>query len=208
MTTEITITAEAPESLNSIELSVKVAVVENDVAGAIGRAHAYVQELHKLGYKRKFVPSFASGFKGQQRQDDPIPDHLVRPEHCGQPMRYVKEKPANGDKKAVAAHWDCVKGRGCAEARTIGENRFPFTNWHLTPKQPGEASAPASNGTTEKPLDLGGFLTAAWKLGFSRSQVIVFARTNEDELKKMGAAEWADLLSKLRAENKQTTAGA
>jgi len=74
-------------------------------------------------------------------QETPPPADLEVPEHCGQPMKYVPEKPkANGD-GVVSAHWDCRKGRGCAEPRTVGDRVYGFTNWDLAKK------AAATNGT-------------------------------------------------------------
>lgn len=111
-----------------------------------------VSEMKAAGFVRSDrldKPAYGGGgWKGgQQQAEEPPPADLVVHEHCGEPMRYVKERPANGEKAAVAAHWDCRKGRNCAEARTVGDRKFPFTNWHLTKKPAGE-NAPPTNGNS------------------------------------------------------------
>jgi hypothetical protein len=148
------------------------------------------------------------GKQRQERQETAPPDDLEVPVHCELKMVYIPAREATADRKAVAAHWDCREGKGCTDVRVVGDNRYPFTDWHLTKKKPAKAAAAAGttppaaapmNGAAEKPMAYMDFLTIAYKEHkLTKTAVLKFAQKTDAELEALGPGGWADQLDKMK----------
>lgn len=184
------------------QLVINVADVPGGPRGFALMLKTIDDEMYSAGFTRSDrldKPAYGAGGRpGPPRPEEKPPAGLEVPEHCGLSMIYRPPKDASGDRKPVAARWECRKGKDCAEAEERGGNKYGATNWHLTKKMDG---APAtSNGATAKPLDYAGFLTRAYQeFGYKRDATAVFAGVKTpDELEALGAEKWLDLLDKMK----------
>lgn len=154
-------------------------------------------------------PTYGGGGRGNQRPETPAPTGIIRPDHCGVPMKYVVYKkdgakgfPDRGVDAGKADMWVCSKDKQCEDV-TSGKSDRAHANFDMK-KAPASDRAPLAervNGDTNKPMGLGTFLNAALgELKYTKPQILRFAQLSEEELQSLGAEGWEDLLSKLRAE--------
>jgi hypothetical protein len=173
-------------------------------------------ELKKVGFTRSDrldKPAYgAGGGNFQKKPETPAPPDLEIPSHCDQLMKYVPAREEGDGKKAVAAHWDCRKGRGCAEPRTVGENTFPFTNWHLTKKKPDAMPAKASGSAltadaskkaepADRPMtgkEWTEFWTKARAMSYDVPTVLANAGVDQEAFTKWTKVQVHDLFVKLK----------
>lgn len=179
-----------------------------EIVDGMKRADALLKAAGFQRSERLDKPAYQKGGGNfQPRPETPPPADLEVPSHCGEHMRYVEAREASGDKKAVAAHWDCRKGRGCVEGREVNGNRFPFTNWHLNKRQAPKESTPpapvpaAQGSAAPGPLGYGDFKTqATQRFGMFTAQIVKFAGVKDEaELRVLGPEQWLQLLDQMQA---------
>ena len=136
-------------------------------------------------------PSYGGGGRpGAPRPETPPPADLEVPEHCGVAMVYKPPKEAADGKKAVAARWECRKGRDCAEPEERGGNKYPATNWHMT-KKAGSATEPTP-AEDAKPVNWAPFWRECTDLGVAKEEVWRIA----------GVVSQVELLAKVKTKEK------
>ena len=155
------------------------------------------------------------GGGGKPRTETPVPPSLERWSHCGVPALYIvynkdgaKGSVERGVPAGKAEMWACAKDKQC-ETVTSGQDTRRAVNFDMKPAKKTATSptgaapvnGPAAAAPTGQPKPIqgyGDFLNAALPLGYTKPEIIKFARTNEAELAKMGADGWTALLEKLR----------
>jgi len=130
-------------SPSGIEMVVHVELVDvAHIDALIAAAADADKRLAGRGFKRSERLSqqrFGGGGGGNKRQEDTAPEDIEVPEHCGQPMRFIK----GGERKDGTAYqprFVCRAEAQCADKD--GQGR-PFASWKMHKKEAASERGPA-----------------------------------------------------------------